>query len=256
MSIYASLPGVDEESPGGPPWAYQGSHILPTEDDPHAGCVSLASIPSHITRDGRDDHPDDGTPWPWLRIAIDTDTEDPAVVIGPAQARHLAEQLNAWADEADPTNPAGEGEDLVEVRRERDQLLTMHAAVTTQWRAAEKDLAQVRYQRDQLREALKTVNGQCRGAEGRLDELQKQQAAVNPPGSTSKQFPADILALLAHRTYLSTACETARLLDGAIIRNPDRDDLPAWRDRMHGRCRLNHKFTGAPCSCHCHQPAD
>lgn len=115
------------------------------------------------------------------------------------------------------------------------------------------ELAQVRYERDQLREALKTVTGQCRGAEGRLAELQKQQAAVNPPGPTREQLPADILALLTHRTYLSTACETARLLDGAIIRNPDRADLPGWRDRMHQRCRLNHKFTGKPCSCHCHQ---
>ena len=80
-------------------------------------------------------------------------------------------------------------------------------------------------------------------------------AAVNPPGSTAEQLPADVLALLAHRTYLSTACETARLLDGAIIRNAGRADLPGWRDRMHQRCRLTHKFTGAPCSCHCHRPA-
>ncbi|MYX67403.1 hypothetical protein K388_05533 [Streptomyces sp. KhCrAH-43] len=76
------------------------------------------------------------------------------------------------------------------------------------------------------------------------------------PGSAVGQLPADILTLLAHRTYLSTACETARLLDGAIIRNPDRGDLPTWRDRMHNRCRLQHKFTGKACSCHCHEPAD
>lgn len=79
-------------------------------------------------------------------------------------------------------------------------------------------------------------------------------APDNPPGSTREQLPDNILALLAHRTYLSTACETARLLDGAIIRNPERADLPGWRDRMHARCRLSQKFTGSACSCHCHKP--
>lgn len=72
--------------------------------------------------------------------------------------------------------------------------------------------------------------------------------ADNPPGSTAEQLPADVLALLAHRTYLSTACETARLLDGAIIRNPERADLLGHRDRMHQRCRLNNESTGRPCS--------
>lgn len=76
---------------------------------------------------------------------------------------------------------------------------------------------------------------------------------VNPPGSTREQLPADVLALLTPRTYLSTACETARLLDGAIIRNPGRGDLPGLRDRMHQRCRLGQKFTGAACTCPCHK---
>ncbi|MEU3203544.1 hypothetical protein ABZ702_06605 [Streptomyces cyaneofuscatus] len=100
MSIYASIPGIDTDTPCGPPWAYQGSHILPAEDDPRAGEIGLALIPGHITRDGRDGQPDDATPWPWLRIHITT-TGDPAVVINPAQARYLAAQLIDWADEAD-----------------------------------------------------------------------------------------------------------------------------------------------------------
>ncbi|MDP5309979.1 hypothetical protein P8A21_03190 [Streptomyces poriferorum] len=77
-------------------------------------------------------------------------------------------------------------------------------------------------------------------------------AGTNPPGSTSEQLPDDILALLGPRTYLSTACETALLLTKAITRNPARGDLPELRDRMHQRCRRNHKFTGALCSCPCH----
>ena len=75
---------------------------------------------------------------------------------------------------------------------------------------------------------------------------------TNPPGSTREQLPDDVLALLSRRTYLSTACETARLVSGAIIRRPERTDLPGHRDRLHQRCRLNNKFTGQPCSCPCH----
>jgi len=38
------------------PLVYQGSHILPDEKhDKRGGFVDLALIPSHITRDGRDD---------------------------------------------------------------------------------------------------------------------------------------------------------------------------------------------------------
>lgn len=100
MSIYASLPGVCADDPTGPPWLYQGSHILPAEEDLRGGEIGLAHIPSHITRDGRDDGPDDDRPWPWLRVSVDG-TPDDAVLINPAQARALADQLTAWADHAD-----------------------------------------------------------------------------------------------------------------------------------------------------------
>jgi hypothetical protein len=79
---------------------YQGSHVLPSEGDPRGGEIGLAAIPSHITRDGRDDQPFDGAPWPWLRVHIYALGDDPCVVINPAQARELAEQLVAWADSA------------------------------------------------------------------------------------------------------------------------------------------------------------
>lgn len=51
-----------------------------------------------ITRDGRDDQPEDHQPYPWLRVSIDVDDGHAAAVIDPAQARHLAEHLGAWAD--------------------------------------------------------------------------------------------------------------------------------------------------------------
>jgi len=42
VSIYASIPGIDDEAPCGPPWVYQGSHVLPDEDDPRGGSIGLA----------------------------------------------------------------------------------------------------------------------------------------------------------------------------------------------------------------------
>ena len=85
-----------------------------------------------------------------------------------------------------------------------------------------------------------------------------QGAAVNawtppPPGDTREQLPDQVLDLLPERPYLSTACETAQALEDAIAAHPGRDDLPEWRDRMHARCRINHKFTGTLCGCGCHR---
>lgn len=78
--------------------------------------------------------------------------------------------------------------------------------------------------------------------------------APPPPGSTRDRLPAHILALLTPGIYLSTACETARRCDGAAITHPNRaGELAQWRDRLHDRCRLNHKFTGRLCICPCHQ---
>jgi hypothetical protein len=104
VSIYASIEGIGGDGDPehlGQPWAYQGSHIPPREDGPREGAVGLAVIPSHITADGRDDSPADGPPWPWLRLDLTADGDDPCVLINPAQARFLAEQLATWADRAE-----------------------------------------------------------------------------------------------------------------------------------------------------------
>jgi hypothetical protein len=108
VSIYASIEGIGGDGDPehlGPPWQYDGSHILPAEDGPRGGSVGLALIPSHITRDGRDDQPEDGTPWPWLRLHLTVDGDDPCILLNPAQARHLAEQLTGWADQAEGKQP-------------------------------------------------------------------------------------------------------------------------------------------------------
>lgn len=95
MSIYASIEGIgDHGDPEhlGQPWTYQGSHIPPREDGPRAGSIGLAVIPSHITADGRDDQPEDGPPWPWLRLHLDVVGDDPCVLLDRAQVQHLMQQ--------------------------------------------------------------------------------------------------------------------------------------------------------------------
>lgn len=78
-----------------------------------------------------------------------------------------------------------------------------------------------------------------------------------PPGSRREQLPDRIVALLKPVAYFSTACETASRLFRAAIDHPEMaEELGAWEKRMHQRCRLNHKFTGALCHCHCHLEGD
>jgi hypothetical protein len=110
VSIYGSIEGIGGDGDPehlGHPWVYRGSHLTPAEDDPRDGVIGLALIPSHITADNRDDSPADGPPWPWLRLHLTVDGDDPTVLINPQQARFLAEQLATWADRADPPEFAG-----------------------------------------------------------------------------------------------------------------------------------------------------
>ncbi|MEU1663619.1 hypothetical protein ABZ547_08385 [Streptomyces sparsogenes] len=92
-----------------------------------------------------------------------------------------------------------------------------------------------------------------------LDERGAQPAEDTfvppPPGSTAEQLPDDILALIDPPPYLSTACETAQLLEQATAEHPDRSAaLGEWARRMHQRCRGNNKFTGKLCTCTHHGP--
>ncbi|MEW1754124.1 hypothetical protein [Streptomyces angustmyceticus] len=70
---------------------------------------------------------------------------------------------------------------------------------------------------------------------------------VNEPGSTSELLPAEILAAIDVPPYLSTACDTALRVEPADV-----PDATGWARRLHARCRLSNKFTGAPCPCTCH----
>lgn len=90
MSIWATVFDLEDD----PPYAYQGSHVLPHEDDQRdeGWSVQVAKIPSHVTRDGRDDQPEDGVPWPWLRLSIHS--ED--ALLSRAQVAELHASLGAW----------------------------------------------------------------------------------------------------------------------------------------------------------------
>lgn len=76
----------------GAPIAYQGSHILPAPTDTRTGIVSLAAVPAHITRDGRDDGPDEGQPWPYLRLSVG----EADVVLDEALVADMRRALGEW----------------------------------------------------------------------------------------------------------------------------------------------------------------
>lgn len=81
-------------------------------------------------------------------------------------------------------------------------------------------------------------------------QVADQERPPPEPGSTEEQIPDEILTLIVRRPYISTACETARALESAMIRHPEHHaELQLWRDRMHSRCRINNKFTGVLCAC-------
>jgi hypothetical protein len=85
------------------PILYRGSHILPSAEDARGGCLDLAEIPGHITRDGRDDGPtDDDTPWPYLRASmgglIDGVPTYLDCVLDRALVAELSEYLVVWLD--------------------------------------------------------------------------------------------------------------------------------------------------------------
>lgn len=118
MSIYGSLAAPDEdhvEECGGwketapqtfewvgpcdcglpdTPLVYQGSHIFPGDSDERGGWVDLAMIDGHITRDGRDDAPEGGKPWPYLRFGVNQET----VVLTRRNVEQVAASLNEWLE--------------------------------------------------------------------------------------------------------------------------------------------------------------
>ena len=75
----------------GAPIVYQGSHVLPSDDDARGGTVDVAAIPDFIVRDGRDDAQGD-----WLRLSVYA--EDDAVVLTRSHVERLRDTLTKWLD--------------------------------------------------------------------------------------------------------------------------------------------------------------
>jgi len=81
----------------------------------------------------------------------------------------------------------------------------------------------------------------------------QEEPAVNPPGSTREQLPADLLALIDAPPYVSTACQTAAACEKAYEGNPRWFGLLQHAEQLHNRCRENQKFTGQLCACDHHR---
>lgn len=89
------------------PLVYQGSHILPSDDDPRDGTLLLCQIPGFISRGDRVLCGDDdkcGKPgnvccdvvWPWLRLTAATSQADVALVLDRSQVAVIHEYLGEW----------------------------------------------------------------------------------------------------------------------------------------------------------------
>lgn len=76
------------------PLVYQGSHVLPSDTDKRGGVVDIAFIASHVTRDGRDDRPEDETPWPYLRLGVN----EGIVVLTVRNVQQIHASLTEWLD--------------------------------------------------------------------------------------------------------------------------------------------------------------
>jgi len=84
------------------PTVYRGSHVLPSKDDRHGGHLEVASIPNHITREGRPEGLHD-----WLRLWVsceavtkdegsEHEAGDAVVLLDRPQVENLRDVLTAW----------------------------------------------------------------------------------------------------------------------------------------------------------------
>ena len=103
-----------------------------------------------------------------------------------------------------------------------------------------------------------TIQALDQSAPAATDAAEPAAWTPPPPGGQREQLPNHLLALIEPAPYLSTACQTADLLacaacfPGSGVPRPQYDELLEHAERLHQRCRLNHKFTGQSCACPCH----
>lgn len=79
------------------PIRHRGSHILPSDKDERAGSLWFDHIPGFITREGRDDGPEDeATWWPYLRVGLAEDANGQMVVLDRKQVLSAFHFLGDW----------------------------------------------------------------------------------------------------------------------------------------------------------------
>lgn len=80
------------------PLVYQGSHVLPSDDDKRGGWVDIACIGAHVRfwRENPDASTDDEPDWPnvepFLRFGVNSET----VVLTQRNVEQIAATLNEW----------------------------------------------------------------------------------------------------------------------------------------------------------------
>lgn len=112
MSIYASALVFED---GNGPLLYQGSHVMPSDNDPRGGewmlggDVEFAEIPGYVEHDGPTLCPDpmacDGTcVYPWLRLSVGGQS----VVLTVGQVREIHEYTGRWLARVAESRDAGD----------------------------------------------------------------------------------------------------------------------------------------------------
>lgn len=79
------------------PLLYQGSHVLPSNDDERGGWLDVAGIPDYITRDGRDDAHGTGLK-DWLRLIMGDQDGKATLVLTRQQVQELRDVLTLWLE--------------------------------------------------------------------------------------------------------------------------------------------------------------
>jgi hypothetical protein len=99
------------------PIHYQGSHVLPSDDDPRQGFLSACLIPGFIERTGRppvNSDDEDYPAHPWLRIFAGDDGDDPGlatVILDRVQVAELHSFFGDWLARTGGKEQEGEGDE-------------------------------------------------------------------------------------------------------------------------------------------------
>ncbi len=102
----------EEEERLGPPYRYDGSHVMPHKDAPRAGDLEVGIIPGHIWRNH--DHakvapqPNEETPHPYVRLGLMDKAytgNDIDVILDREQVLALRDSLTAWLDITTESEP-------------------------------------------------------------------------------------------------------------------------------------------------------